>query len=70
MFVTELTPLAQEVVKKPVAFLGGFVSGLLGLSLADEPVSQWLAKQGAAASTEPNSRPTPSPSGPQSISID
>lgn len=67
MFVTELSPLAQELAKKPVAFLGGFVSGLLGLSLAEEPVSQWLAKQGATPTTN---SPTPPTSGPQSISID
>lgn len=68
MFVTELSPLAQELTKKPVAFLGGFVSGLLGLSLSEEPVSQWLAKQGATPTTP--ATPTSSTSGPQSISID
>ncbi|MDS3860744.1 hypothetical protein RIF25_07945 [Thermosynechococcaceae cyanobacterium BACA0444] len=70
MFVTELSPLAQELTQKPVAFLGGFVSGLLGLSLSEEPVSQWLAKQGATSTSTPSSTPKNSASGPQSISID
>jgi hypothetical protein len=68
MFLTELSPLFQELVHKPVAFMGGFVSGLLKLSLTDEPVSKWLDKQaGCAASTTSGPK---SSSGPQSISID
>ncbi len=70
MFVTELSPLAQEVAKKPVAFFGGFVSGLLGLSLSEEPVSQWLAKQGATVDSNSTTKASSPASGPQSISID
>jgi hypothetical protein len=69
MFLTELSPLFQELVHKPVAFMGGFVSGLLNLSLTDEPVSKWLDKAGCAASTPTASAPRTN-SSPQSISID
>jgi hypothetical protein len=67
MFITELSPLLQEFVQKPVAFAGGFVSGLLRLDLKDEPVSSWLGKQGVAV--PPTSQPTP-PAAPKSITID
>jgi hypothetical protein len=73
MFLDELSPLFQELVNKPVAFAGGFVSGLLRLNLNDEPVSQWLEKQmGVAPSASSPSTGTnnSSASGPQSINID
>ncbi|NJK41673.1 MAG: hypothetical protein HC934_10555 [Acaryochloridaceae cyanobacterium SU_2_1] len=40
--MNELSPLFQELVNKPLAFLGGFASGLLRLNLAEEPVKSWL----------------------------
>ncbi|XFA73856.1 hypothetical protein RYO59_002115 [Thermosynechococcaceae cyanobacterium Okahandja] len=46
MFLTELTPLVKELSQKPVAFMGGFVSGLLGLSLDQQPVKDWLKQYG------------------------
>jgi hypothetical protein len=69
MFLSELTPLVQELVGQPVAFLGGFVSGLLRLNLADDPVRSWLdqhAGSTSGTSASPNGRST----GPQSIDID
>uniref|UniRef100_B8HWR3 Uncharacterized protein n=1 Tax=Cyanothece sp. (strain PCC 7425 / ATCC 29141) TaxID=395961 RepID=B8HWR3_CYAP4 len=72
MFLTELSPLMQELVQKPIAFMGGFVSGLLRLNLNDEPVSQWLANQGYDAQT-PSAKTEPKNGkggGPQSITIE
>lgn len=45
MFLDELTPLFKELTQHPVSFLGGFVSGVLRLSLADDPVKGWLDGQ-------------------------
>lgn len=45
MFLTELSPLVQELTRQPVAFLGGLFTGLLRLSLAEEPVKTWLTQQ-------------------------
>jgi hypothetical protein len=67
MFLDELTPVAQELLKNPVAFAGGFVSGLLRLNLNDDPVKSWLEKQSGSAMTSPGTPPT---QGPQSIDID
>jgi len=77
MFLEEFKPVAQEFCKQPVAFAGGFVSGLLRLKLTDDPLKSWLQKQGVtdfsgASFTQPGGAPR---SGslrdrPQSISID
>jgi hypothetical protein len=67
MFLDELTPLAQELIKNPVAFAGGFVSGILRLNLNDDPVKSWLEKQSGFTMPTP---PTPPATGPQSIEID
>jgi hypothetical protein len=67
MFLTELAPLMQELTRQPLAFCGGFVSGLLRLNLHEEPMRTWLAKQGGTAGV---ARPPESGAGPQSISID
>ncbi len=45
MFLTELSPLVQELTQQPVAFLGGLFTGLLRLSLTEEPVRSWLNQQ-------------------------
>lgn len=74
MFLDELSPIAQELMRQPVAFLGGFVSGVFRLNLADDPVKSWLDQQAGTATSY-----TSSPindgfngrsSGPQSITID
>ncbi len=73
MFLRELSPIVEEFVQKPVAFLGGFASGLLRLNLSEDPVRTWLDREMGA----PSSVATPTDSnnrnngnGPQSISID
>jgi len=45
MFLTELSPLVQELAQQPVAFLGGLFTGLLRLNLTEEPVRSWLSQQ-------------------------
>jgi hypothetical protein len=67
MFIDELTPLAQQLTSYPVAFLGGFVSGLLRLNLAEDPVKGWLDKT-TGSYTAP--APSSNGNGPQSISIE
>ncbi|WP_072619292.1 hypothetical protein [Spirulina major] len=66
----ELTPLGQEVLKNPVAFLGGFCAGALRLNLNEDPVKTWLAKNGMATEGSDDAAATEAGSGPQSISID
>ncbi|MBC6481138.1 MAG: hypothetical protein GDA56_28600 [Hormoscilla sp. GM7CHS1pb] len=41
----ELMPIFKELTKQPIAFLGGFCSGILGLSLYEDPLKSWLALQ-------------------------
>ena len=72
MFLDELTPIVKELVEQPVAFLGGFFSGMLKLNLNDDPVKSWLDKQGGyqsttSSSTEANNGKS---QGPQSITIE
>ncbi|PZV04629.1 MAG: hypothetical protein DCF32_12085 [Leptolyngbya sp.] len=71
MFLDELTPFVQELTAHPVAFLGGLASGLLRLSLSDDPVKSWLQNQGVTPPVG-DSRWGGSDrnGGPQSISID
>ncbi|MCS6813992.1 MAG: hypothetical protein NZ772_10555 [Cyanobacteria bacterium] len=69
MFMSEITPILNEFVKQPIAFLGGFASGLLRLNLADEPVKSWIDRQ-VGQSTVSTGEQSPSKQGPQSISID
>lgn len=71
----ELTPVFKELTQYPIAFLGGFVSGLLGVKLSDDPVKSWLEEQGASTTVTSNTggdrdRNGGNSSGPQSISID
>ncbi|HEY9817726.1 MAG TPA: hypothetical protein V6D20_18260 [Candidatus Obscuribacterales bacterium] len=69
MFTNELSPLLKELASQPVAFLGGFVSGILRLNLTDEPVKSWLDKQAGRPSTPPTDT-NGHQQGPQSITID
>lgn len=72
MFLDELTPLFQEFVSKPVAFMGGFASGLFRLDLNDDPVKSWLDNKGGphdySSSTDHSSNQNGG--GPQSITIE
>jgi hypothetical protein len=72
MFITELSPLFKEFAQHPVSFLGGFVSGVLRLNLAEEPVKSWLnQKPGCNRSQTSTSESTNGKSsGPQQIMID
>ena len=72
MFLTELSPLFQEIARQPLAFLGGFVSGALRLNLADDPVKSWLDQQAGVSTTASTTvaNTNGKSSGPQSISID
>ena len=68
MFLTELSPAFQKFIQQPVAFASGFVSGILRLNPNEEPLSQWLEKQGYNSASS-NSVPQNSDR-PQSIDID
>jgi hypothetical protein len=74
MFVDELTPFVRELTRQPVAFFGGFFSGLFNLDLSEDPVKSWLHQQGAAPSSTHSNGSSPSAKnaakGPQSIDID
>jgi len=72
MFLDELSPLFKELIEHPTAFLGGLASGLLRLSLADDPVKSWLDQQlGTASYTAADTQvPNGRSGGPQSINID
>ena len=67
MFLDELKPLFSELVKQPIAFMGGFVSGALQLKLQEEPLASWLNKQG---SDRPTTEQKEGDRGPQSIDIE
>lgn len=72
MFLDELIPMAQELIQQPIAFAGGFLSGLLRLNLHEDPVKSWIDEQaGSTSYTTPPAETTNGKStGPQSISID
>ncbi|GAB4377094.1 MAG: hypothetical protein Kow00121_25600 [Elainellaceae cyanobacterium] len=70
MFLDELTPLFQELTGHPVAFLGGFVSGLLRLNLSEDPVKSWLNQQSGVSYSPSTLSTNGKSSGPQTISID
>ncbi|MGF1600640.1 MAG: hypothetical protein ACFCU8_01255 [Thermosynechococcaceae cyanobacterium] len=72
MFFDELSPLFQEFLQKPLAFMGGFTSGVFKLNLGDDPVKSWLetetGKPVSVSSNDFNSGNNGG--GPQSINID
>ncbi|BAZ42452.1 hypothetical protein NIES4101_84210 [Calothrix sp. NIES-4101] len=72
MFLDELTPIFKQFAQHPASFMGGFVSGALKLSLADDPVKSWLNQQLGVNTNSANNSDTQNgrTSGPQSISID
>lgn len=69
MFLTELAPAFQKLIQQPVAFASGFVSGVLHLNLNEEPLSQWLEKQGYNTTTN-TIKISNNGDRPQSIDID
>lgn len=68
MFLDELTPIVQEILGQPVAFLSGFATGMFKLDLSDDPVKSWLENQGADVSSQNDGGDADQ--GPQKISID
>jgi len=69
----ELSPLLNEIGTHPVAFLGGFFSGVLRLSLSDDPVKSWLDQRAGDrldATTSSLGSASGNGSGPQSITIE
>lgn len=68
MFLDELRPIAKEILENPLAFAGGFASGLLRLNLNQDPVKSWLAKHSDGNFTPPPAADGPKP--PQSIDIE
>jgi len=75
VFLDELTPVLQQLASHPVAFFGGFVSGLFHLNLGDDPVKSWLDQQAGSASmtgttASSNGHQSGNSRGPQSISIE
>lgn len=67
MFLEELEPLLKELMGQPIAFAGGFVSGLLRLKVSEDPLKKWLEEQGMSGYSQGSSD---NGSGPQSISIE
>lgn len=73
MSLNEVTPIFEEFTTNPVAFMGGFVAGMLRLNLAEDPVKSWLTKKGVSCgsgATNDRSQTSSTTGGPQSITID
>ena len=73
MFLDELTPLFQELLQKPIAFTGGFVSGVLKLDPNNDPVMGWVSKTTGIEFPNPMSNKATdndSSSSPQTIDIE
>ncbi|PSB24629.1 hypothetical protein [Stenomitos frigidus] len=71
MFLDELTPVWKELSQQPVAFLGGFLSGLFRLNLSEDPVKSWLDQQSGSTTSGSTTGSNNGNSGaPKSISID
>lgn len=70
MFMDELTPVFRELVQQPIAFMGGFFSGVFRLNLKDDPVKSWLDQQTGTTSFNSTTEVHNGKTGPQSISID
>lgn len=70
MFIDELAPLFKELTQQPIAFAGGFFSGIFRLNLMDDPVKSWLDQQTGTTTYSTTTTQNGKSSGPQSISID
>ena len=72
MFLDELGPVVTELTRHPVAFMGGFVSGLFRLNLSDDPVKSWLVKQSGqvSGSSATDNHSNNGSTGPQTIAIE
>ncbi|GAB4210520.1 MAG: hypothetical protein OHK0012_00940 [Synechococcales cyanobacterium] len=63
-----MTVIVGEFLSNPIAFCGGFVSGILRLDLHQEPLRSWLEQQGVYP-TPPSGTVTDSGK-PKTIAID
>lgn len=70
MFFNELQPVVKELIGQPIAFMGGFVSGVFRLRLSEDPLKTWLEKQGLSSYTTETDTPDGNGSKPQSITIE
>ncbi|QUS62292.1 hypothetical protein [Synechocystis sp. PCC 7338] len=70
MFLEEFKPVTREFCQQPIAFAGGFVSGVLRLKLTDDPLKKWLQKQGVTDFSGADINQTAQDNRPQSIDID
>ncbi|WP_036478164.1 hypothetical protein [Myxosarcina sp. GI1] len=70
MFLSELLPVIQKYGQQPLAFTGGFFSGVFQLKLNEPPLSDWLVEQGYSPTSPANVSSDSNNSKPQSISID
>ncbi|WP_017306700.1 hypothetical protein [Spirulina subsalsa] len=71
MFLDELTPLGKELLQQPIAFMGGFFSGVFKLNLNEDPLKSWLKEQGAVnLSNSGGNDNNGNNNGPQPIQID
>ncbi|NEQ95354.1 MAG: hypothetical protein F6K30_01250 [Cyanothece sp. SIO2G6] len=70
MTMDELSPLLTELTTHPVSFLGGFVTGVLRLNLADDPVRSWLDQRSDNPPPPSDNNSNGNGSGPQSITIE
>ncbi len=70
VFLDELNPLCQEFSQQPVAFVGGFLSGVFRLNLSEDPVKSWLDQQAGSTTTSTFGGNNGNSGAPKSISID
>jgi hypothetical protein len=70
VFLDELTPVWKELSQQPVAFLGGFLSGLFRLNLSEDPVKSWLDQQSDSVYPSAMGTHNGNSGAPKSISID
>lgn len=64
----EIIPLGQAFTQQPVAFLGGFVTGVLRLNPQKDPLKTWLTQQGIGGQTARENQSNGQ--GPETIKID
>jgi hypothetical protein len=69
MFLDELTPIVKTLVEQPIAFFGGFASGIFQVNLNEDPLKSWLAQNPTDAS-KTTTTSAENTKGPKSISID
>ena len=72
MFLDELNPLFQELIQKPLAFTGGFVSGVFKLNPETDPLMGWISQTTGLDFSDPTSSDSSKDdnSGPQTIDIE